>query len=144
MVGLGMAMLGLAAFSLLARVRHRLYDWTLLHLLALVMGPAGFAAVIAGWVTTEVGRQPYTVHGLLRTAELGVAAAGAGGGTSLLAFIAVYCIVFGAGIFYILRLMSHSPQRGEEGPERDQPVRAAGLTPSQAVPESIASPGGGN
>ena len=69
MVGLGMAMLGLAAFSLLARVMHRLYDWTLLHLLALVMGPAGFVAVIAGWVTTEVGRQPYTVHGLLRTAD---------------------------------------------------------------------------
>ena len=36
------------------------------------------------------------------------------------------------------------PQRGEEGPERDQPVRAAGLTPSQAVPDSIAAPGGGN
>ena len=52
--------------------------------------------------------------------------------------------MFGAGIFYILRLMSRSPQPGEEGPERDQPVRAAGLTPSQAVPDSIASPGGGN
>ena len=143
MVGLGMAMLGLAAFSLLARVRHRLYDWKLLHLLALVMGPAGFAAVIAGWVTTEVGRQPYTVHGLLRTADsvspLHVPAVA----TSLLAFIAVYCIVFGAGIFYILRLMSHSPHPGEEGPERGQPVRAAGLTPSPAVPDSLASPGGG-
>jgi cytochrome d ubiquinol oxidase subunit I len=143
MVGLGMAMLGLAAFSLLARVMHRLYDWKLLHLLALVMGPAGFVAVIAGWVTTEVGRQPYTVHGLLRTADsvspLHVPAVA----TSLLAFIAVYCIVFGAGIFYILRLMSHSPHPGEEGPERGQPVRAAGLMPSPAVPDSLASPGGG-
>jgi cytochrome bd ubiquinol oxidase subunit I len=144
MVGLGMAMLGLAAFSLLARVMHRLYDWTLLHLLALVMGPAGFAAVIAGWVTTEVGRQPYTVHGLLRTADSASPLQAPAVGTSLLAFIAVYCIVFGAGIFYILRLMSHPPQRGEEGPERDQPVRAAGLTPSQAVPDTIAAPGGGN
>ena len=144
MVGLGMAMLGLAAFSLLARVMHRLYDWTLLHLLALVMGPAGFAAVIAGWVTTEVGRQPYTVHGLLRTADSASPLQAPAVGTSLLAFIAVYCIVFGAGIFYILRLMSHPPQRGEEGPERDQPVRAAGLTPSQAVPDTIAQPGGGN
>ena len=144
MVGLGMAMLGLAAFSLLARVMHRLYDWTLLHLLALVMGPAGFAAVIAGWVTTEVGRQPYTVHGLLRTADSASPLQAPAVGTSLLAFIVVYCIVFGAGIFYILRLMSHPPQRGEEGPERDQPVRAAGLTPSQAVPDTIASPGGRN
>ena len=116
MVGLGMAMLGLAAFSLLARVMHRLYDWTLLHLLALVMGPAGFAAVIAGWVTTEVGRQPYTVHGLLRTADSASPLQAPAVGTSLLAFIAVYCIVFGAGIFYILRLMSHPPQRARRGP----------------------------
>ena len=144
MVGLGMAMLGLAAFSLLARVMHRLYDWKLLHLLALVMGPAGFAAVIAGWVTTEVGRQPYTVHGLLRTVDSASPLQVPAVGTSLLAFIAVYCIVFGAGIFYILRLMSHPPQPGEEGPERDQPVRAAGLTPSQAVPDTIAAPGGEN
>jgi cytochrome d ubiquinol oxidase subunit I len=144
MVGLGMAMLGLAAFSLLARVMHRLYDWTLLHLLALVMGPAGFAAVIAGWVTTEVGRQPYTVHGLLRTADSASPLQAPAVATSLLAFIAVYFIVFGAGVFYILRLMSHSPHPGEEGPERGQPVRAAGLTPSPAVPDSLASPGGGN
>jgi cytochrome d ubiquinol oxidase subunit I len=144
MVGLGMAMLGLAAFSLLARVMHRLYDWKLLHLLALVMGPMGFVAVIAGWVTTEVGRQPYTVHGLLRTADSASPLQAPAVATSLLAFITVYCILFGAGIFYILRLMSHSPHRGEEGPERSQPVRAAGLTPSPTVPERLTSPGGGN
>ena len=144
MVGLGMAMLALAAFSLLARLKHRLYDWKLLHLLALVMGPMGFVAVIAGWVTTEVGRQPYTVHGLLRTAESVSPLQAPAVATSLLAFIAVYCILFGAGIFYILRLMSHSPHRGEEGPERGHPVRAAGLTPSPVVPESLTSPGGGN
>jgi cytochrome d ubiquinol oxidase subunit I len=142
MVGMGMAMLGLALFSLLARVRHRLYDWTLLHLLALVMGPAGFVAVIAGWVTTEVGRQPYTVHGLLRTVDSVSPLQAPAVATSLLAFIFVYFIVFGAGVFYILRLMSHPPQRGEAGPTRDQPVRAAGLTPSPAVHESLTSPGG--
>jgi cytochrome d ubiquinol oxidase subunit I len=143
MVGLGMAMLALAAFSLLARVRHRLYEWKLLHLLALVMGPMGFVAVIAGWVTTEVGRQPYTVHGLLRTADSVSPLQAPAVAASLLAFIVVYFIVFGAGVFYILRLMSHSPHRGEEGPERGQPVRAAGITPSPVVPESIASSGGG-
>jgi cytochrome bd ubiquinol oxidase subunit I len=142
MVGLGMAMLGLALFSLLARVSHRLYDWKLLHLLALAMGPAGFVAVIAGWVTTEVGRQPYTVHGLLRTAESVSPLQAPAVATSLLAFIVVYFMVFGAGVFYILRLMSHPPHRGEEGPERDQPVRAAGLTPSPTVPEGLTSPGG--
>ena len=68
MVGLGFAMLGLGALSLLARWRGKLYDWRPLHWLALAMGPAGFVAVIAGWVTTEAGRQPFTVYGLLRTA----------------------------------------------------------------------------
>jgi cytochrome d ubiquinol oxidase subunit I len=144
MVGLGMLMLALAVFSLWARVRHRLYDWPLLHRFALVMGPAGFVAVIAGWVTTEVGRQPFTVHGLLRTADSVSPLQAPAVAISLLAFIVVYFIVFGAGVFYILRLMSHSPHRGEEGPERGQPVRAAGITPSPAVPDSIASRGGGN
>ena len=58
MVGLGFLMLGLGLFSLLARLRGKLYDWRWLHRFALAMGPAGFVAVIAGWVTTEVGRQP--------------------------------------------------------------------------------------
>jgi cytochrome d ubiquinol oxidase subunit I len=143
MVGLGMLMLALAAFSLLARVTHRLHDWRPLHLFALVMGPAGFVAVIAGWVTTEVGRQPYTVHGLLRTADSVSPLQAPAVAVSLVAFIAVYFIVFGAGVFYVLRLMSHSPHRGEEGPERGKPVRAAGITPAPAVPEGLATPGGG-
>jgi len=143
MVGLGMLMLALAVFSLWARVRHRLYDWKLLHLFALAMGPAGFVAVIAGWVTTEVGRQPYTVHGLLRTSESASPLQAPAVASSLLAFIVVYFIVFGAGVFYILRLMSHPPHAGEEGPERGQPVRAAGITPAPAVPGSLGSPGGG-
>ena len=135
MVGLGMLMLLLALVSLWARVRHRLYDWPLLHRFAIAMGPAGFVAVIAGWVTTEVGRQPFTVHGLLRTANSVSPLQAPAVAISLLAFIIVYFIVFGAGVYYILRLMSHSPHRGEQGPERGQPVRAAGITPAPQVSE---------
>lgn len=135
MVGLGTLMLLLALVSLWARVRHRLYDWPLLHRFAIAMGPAGFVAVIAGWVTTEVGRQPFTVHGLLRTADSVSPLQAPAVAVSLLAFIVVYFIVFGAGVLYILRLMSHSPHRGEEGPERGQPVRAAGITPAPQVSE---------
>ncbi len=135
MVGLGTLMLLLAVVSLWARVRHRLYDWPLLHRLAIAMGPAGFVAVIAGWVTTEVGRQPFTVHGLLRTADSVSPLQAPAVAISLLAFIIVYFIVFGAGVYYILRLMSHSPHRGEQGPERGQPVRAAGITPAPQVSE---------
>jgi cytochrome d ubiquinol oxidase subunit I len=141
MVGMGLLMLALAALSLLARVRHRLYDWPPLHRFALVMGPAGFVAVIAGWVTTEVGRQPYTVHGLLRTVDSASRLDAPAVAASLLAFIAVYFIVFGAGVFYILKLMRQPPHRGEEGPNRGEPVRAAGITPSPAVAEKLAAGG---
>jgi cytochrome d ubiquinol oxidase subunit I len=141
MVGLGMLMLALAGVSLLARMTHRLYDWPLLHRFALAMGPAGFVAVIAGWVTTEVGRQPYTVYGLLRTADSASRLDAPAVAASLLAFIVVYFVVFGAGVFYILKLMSQPPHRGEAGPERGQPVRAAGITPSPDVAESLATGG---
>jgi cytochrome d ubiquinol oxidase subunit I len=139
MVGMGMLMLLLGLFSLLARARKRLYDWPLLHRFALAMGPAGFVAVIAGWVTTEVGRQPYTVYGLLRTVDSASALDAPAVGASLLAFVVVYFFAFGAGTYYILKLMSHPPHRGEEGPRRDQPVRAAGITPAPQVAENIAT-----
>ncbi|MBY0318086.1 MAG: cytochrome ubiquinol oxidase subunit I [Reyranella sp.] len=142
MVGLGTLMLLLGLVSLWARVRKRLYDWPLLHRFAVAMGPAGFIAVIAGWVTTEVGRQPYTVYGLLRTVDSVSPLQAPAVAISLLAFIAVYFIVFGAGVLYILRLMSHAPHRGEEGPGRGQPVRAAGITPAPQVAPQVAE--GGN
>ena len=69
MVGLGMLMATLGALSLYARVKGRLYDSRLLHHFALAMGPSGLVAVLAGWVTTEVGRQPWTIYGLMRTAD---------------------------------------------------------------------------
>jgi len=133
MVGLGMLMLALALWSLLARVRGKLYDWTWLHRLASVMGPAGFVAVIAGWVTTEVGRQPYTVYGLLRTADSVSPLEAPAVAASLLAFIVVYFVVFGAGVLYILRLMSAPPHVDEKGPAEAVPARAAGITPGPAV-----------
>jgi len=103
MVGMGVLMLALAGFSLLARVRRRLFDWKLLHLLALAMGPAGFVAVIAGWVTTEVGRQPFTVHGLLRTADSVSPLQAPAVAASLVAFVVVYFIVFGGGLMMRFR-----------------------------------------
>jgi cytochrome bd ubiquinol oxidase subunit I len=135
MVGLGFLMLGLGAFSLLARFRGTLYDWRPLHRFALAMGPAGFVAVIAGWVTTEVGRQPFTVYGLLRTAASASPLEAPAVAASLLSFIAIYFIVFGAGTGYILKLMGKAPHQGETGPETgpDHPVRAAGITPAPAV-----------
>ena len=100
------------------------------------MGPMGFVAVLAGWITTEVGRQPYTVYGLLRTAESHSPIAAAAVGASLLAFIVVYFIVFGTGTFYILRSMAKAPSVFEEGPDPREPIRTAGITPGQQMQES--------
>ncbi|WP_027132750.1 cytochrome ubiquinol oxidase subunit I [Geminicoccus roseus] len=135
MVGLGFLMLFLGATGALAFFKGRLYQWRPLHWFALAMGPAGFVAVIAGWVTTEVGRQPYTVYGLLRTADSVAPLEAPAVATSLLVFVVVYFVVFSAGTLYILKLMGHAPHAGEPGPEavREQPQRAAGITPASAV-----------
>jgi len=130
MVGLGFLIFGLGLFSLLTRWLGTLYQSRLLHLFAIVMGPAGFIAVLAGWFTTETGRQPFTVYGLLRTAESASPLAAPAVGSSLVAFAIVYFAVFTAGVVYILRLMAHPPHPGEPGPSSDVPARAAGITPA--------------
>jgi cytochrome d ubiquinol oxidase subunit I len=135
MVGLGLAMLGLGLWSLFARVRGKLYHWTWLHRAAILMGPAGFVAVIAGWVTTEVGRQPFTVYGLLRTAESHSPLAAPAIAASLLAFIIVYFGAFGAGTWYVLRMMARPPVADETEPAK-VPQRAAGITPAAGVTAS--------
>jgi cytochrome d ubiquinol oxidase subunit I len=131
MVGIGFAMLGLGLWSLTARVRKRLYDWKWLHRAALVMGPSGFVAVIAGWITTEVGRQPYVVYGLFRTADAVSPLDAPAVATSLLAFVVVYFAVFSAGTWYILHLMRVGPHLHETGVKRGEsgPIRTAGITP---------------
>ncbi|AVT83725.1 cytochrome ubiquinol oxidase subunit I [Rhodopseudomonas palustris] len=133
MVALGFLMLGLGVFSLWLRWRGRLFESRPLHRFALAMGPAGFIAVLAGWVTTETGRQPFTVFGLLRTVDSVSPLAAPAVATSLIAFIVVYFAIFIAGVVYILRLMAHPPHHGEEGPRGDTPERAAGITPAPAI-----------
>jgi cytochrome d ubiquinol oxidase subunit I len=133
MVGLGFAMLALGLWSLWLRYRRRLYETSWLHRAAIVMGPSGFVAVIAGWIVTEVGRQPYTVYGLLTTAQSTSPIASAAVGASLVGFIAVYFALFGAGTFYILRLMNEPPHADESGLPPDQPVRAGGIMPAPTM-----------
>jgi cytochrome d ubiquinol oxidase subunit I len=133
MVAVGFAMLGLGLWAAWTRWKGRLYDSPWLHRAAFVMGPSGFLAVLCGWITTEVGRQPFTVYGLLRTADSGAPLSAEAVGSSLLAFIVVYFLVFGSGTFYVLRLMARRPRDrveiGEIGP-----TRAAGVTPIAAHP----------
>ncbi|HEU5136044.1 MAG TPA: cytochrome ubiquinol oxidase subunit I [Steroidobacteraceae bacterium] len=132
MVGLGFLMLLLGVCSLLARATRKLYDWRWLLRFALVMGPSGFVAVIAGWMTTEVGRQPFTIYGVLRTADSVSPLAAPAVAASLIAFVIVYFAVFGMGTWYLLRLMSHAPQPHEPDLP-NTPAHAAGITPGPAL-----------
>jgi len=137
MVGLGFAFLGLGTWGLWRRARGRLYEDRLLHRATIFFGPTGFVAVLAGWITTEVGRQPFTVYGLLRTSESLAPVAAPAVAASLLAFIVVYFFVFGAGTFYLLRMMNKPAATPHLG-LKDGPIRTAGITPiMQTDPDSI-------
>jgi cytochrome bd ubiquinol oxidase subunit I len=132
MVGLGFLMALLGIVALVARLRGRLYDSPMLHRFALVMAPSGLVAVLAGWVTTEVGRQPWTIHGVLRTADSVSPLDAPAVAASLIAFIVIYFAVFGAGVAYIMKLMSKPPGPAEPGPKHI-PIRTAGITPAPAL-----------
>jgi len=96
----------------------------LYHRALVIAAPSGFIAVLAGWIAAEVGRQPYVVYGVLRTADAVSPVPAGSVGLSLLFFLVVYAIVFTAGALYILRLMGKGPDT-EEPPRTDEPPGTA-------------------
>lgn len=125
MVGLGTIMLVLGLWGAVLWAMRKV-DSAKLYQRALVLAsPAGFVAVIAGWVTAEVGRQPWVVYGVMRTADA-TSPVGAGSvATSLLVFIIAYAIIFAAGALYILRLVAKGPETEEPPPKSDTPPGTA-------------------
>ena len=117
MVGLGLLMLGQGMTSVVLRWRHHLYTARWMLRGSVWMAPAGFLAMLSGWVVTEVGRQPFTVYGLLRTADSlsSVSRQQVVGATwTILAF---YLVIFGVGFWVLLRLLREPPHEGEPGPQ---------------------------
>jgi cytochrome bd ubiquinol oxidase subunit I len=109
MVGIGMLMIATGLLALVLYLRKRLFDTTWFQYWCMALTPAGFIAVLAGWFVTEIGRQPYIVYGLLKTADA-ISPVSAGPiAISLLAFIVVYVLVFGAGSYYVLKLIAKGP-----------------------------------
>jgi cytochrome d ubiquinol oxidase subunit I len=109
MVGLGFLMLAIGVAAAVLALRRRLYDsrW-FLRLLTLTL-PIGFIAILAGWYTAEVGRQPYVVYGLMRTADAVSPVAATDVALSLALFVLVYLSVFGAGFGYMVRTVRTGP-----------------------------------
>jgi cytochrome d ubiquinol oxidase subunit I len=109
MVGIGLLMLLTGLMSIWLYFKGELFSKPWFQRWCLVMTPTGFIAILAGWFVTEIGRQPYIVYGLMRTAEAVSPVLGQHIFLSLIAFIVVYAFVFGAGVYYIFKLIDRGP-----------------------------------
>ena len=147
MVGLGLLMIALGTWSLLLRAGARLYRSRIFLRCALLMGPAGLVAILAGWYTTEIGRQPWIIYGLMRTADGVSAHSTTQVGLTLAIFIVVYFIVFGAGTVYALRVIGKgpvlhegdSPTPGGPGQPRHAMRPLSGASEDRDAPQSNSS-----
>lgn len=106
MVAIGIVFIVLAWTALVQMLRGRLFESRRLLTILSVSYPLPFIAVIAGWFVTEIGRQPWMVYGMMRISEAvtpsltgGMAAA------TLTGYVAVYAVVFGAGVYYLRRVL---------------------------------------
>jgi cytochrome d ubiquinol oxidase subunit I len=136
MAGLGVAMILTAVIGALLRRGGKLFEFRPYQWLTVIMGPTGIISLIAGWITTEVGRQPWVVYGVLRTKDAVSPITSQSVGVSLLIFVMVYFLVFGTGVYYIMKLIFAGP-----GLAKDQtstftppdPTDASGRRPLAAV-----------
>ena len=117
MVGCAVLMLGLVLLGGWLRWRGRLYETPLVLRLLQVAAPLGFVAVIAGWCVTEVGRQPWTVFGLLRTAQsVSPSLTSVDVAISLAGYMLVYLLIYPWGLFLMLRIVRRGPEHSDERP----------------------------
>ncbi|WP_219495163.1 cytochrome ubiquinol oxidase subunit I [Proteus terrae] len=105
MVGLGMLMILVGVWGTWLRYKKKLYESKAFLRLTFLMAPSGLIAILAGWFTTEVGRQPWVVYGIQRTRDAVSAHGEMHMSISLLIFLVVYSSVFGVGYAYMLKLI---------------------------------------
>jgi cytochrome d ubiquinol oxidase subunit I len=135
MAGLGMLMIAMSALAWVMRRGGRLYEARWFHKFVLAMGPTGFITLLAGWITTEAGRQPWVVYGVMRTAQAASPLTAQQVGISLMAFVIVYFLVFGTGVYYLLKLMRMGPPL----PDQDRGHASAG-TQSRNARRPLSAP----
>jgi cytochrome bd ubiquinol oxidase subunit I len=118
MVGLGFLMIAIGMVSAIKYFRKRLFEDKWLHIWWVLMIPSGFIAILAGWFVTEIGRQPWTAYGIIRTVKsASPAIVGPQVAWSLMAFIIMYSIIFSVAIYYIVKLINKgilAPQNEEQ------------------------------
>jgi len=123
MVGIGFTLILLGLTGALLWWRKKLFSQKGYLRFAGYAWPLGFIAILAGWITTESGRQPFIVYGLMRTSEALSPVAGSAVAASLAAFVVVYCVVFSIGVYYIRKLI----RRGPQGAALESPTGPGGL-----------------
>ncbi|KTD40541.1 cytochrome ubiquinol oxidase subunit I [Legionella parisiensis] len=110
MVGIGILMLFTAIVGVFLHLKGALFRRRWFHRWCLAMAPLGFIASIAGWLTAEIGRQPWVVYNLLKTKD---SVSSIGYEEVLISFallILAYGIVFGFYLYYLLKLIAHGPE----------------------------------
>nr|WIE91373.1 cytochrome ubiquinol oxidase subunit I [Mesorhizobium sp. WSM4875] len=133
MVGIGILMLAMVAASWWLRWKGRLYDSPWYLRICQWVAPLGFVAVLAGWTTTEVGRQPWTVYGLLRTADsVSPSLTGSDVLISLVGYMIAYLVIFPAGLIIMARFVRKGLEEAEGEPEEIESGRPGG--PVRALP----------
>lgn len=134
MVGLGILMMLLSFASAIQYARNRLYDSKLLQRCWLFMLPSGFLALLSGWFVTEIGRQPFTVFGMVRTSQsVSPALVGPQVAWSLTAFIVLYSLIFGAAIYYIIKIIKKGISSTDSQPDYYQHSKEATIVESLPV-----------
>jgi cytochrome bd ubiquinol oxidase subunit I len=136
MVGIGVLLIALGLTGAFLWSRRKLFTTRWYLRAATFMWPLGFIAILAGWVTTETGRQPYVAYGIVRTANALSPVSAATVATSLAAFVIVYCVVFSIGIYYIRRLVLGGPKPAAVAAPQGVPNRplSLGAQPAEASP----------
>ncbi|MET3794303.1 cytochrome ubiquinol oxidase subunit I [Aquamicrobium terrae] len=138
MVGLGLLMLLLGVGSVWLRWRKGLFSNPWFLRFATCMGPSGLIAILAGWYTTEIGRQPWVVYGVMRTEHAVSNHSALVLSTTLIAFIVMYFAVFGTGVSYMLKLVAKGPHQIEEvNPPQDPGQSQRPARPLSAAPDDI-------
>ncbi len=141
MVGIGLLMLLTGWIGVFLFWRKKLYEARWFHVMAAAMMPSGFIAVLAGWFVTEVGRQPYTVYGVLRTDHSVSPVLPEYIAISLLIFIVAYIFIFGMGTYYILKLIGKGPQKTAHAPDRKETYGSHGVENPAIVGDDDATEG---
>lgn len=117
MVGIGVLLFVVALYGFWLRIRGRLYTTPFYNKTLMLIAPLGFVATLAGWITAEIGRQPWIVHHLIRTADGAAEVPSLHVAISLALLFIVYSIIFAFYLYYLSKVIKKGPRELEKSPQ---------------------------